>query len=214
MVPKSGWSRVKQPAMVETSTCSQFVLKGRCPGLRGWAGECDWSGAEWKVSAKWKVSAPRISVTLCQARWGLEGSGVHSRKQLKVLSTMAEGLGVMEKEDLMFTEQLLDARPQALHASLYWVSTQGCILSPCLFHFYAESIIRNAGLDEAQAKIKIAGRNINNLRYADDTTLMAESEEELRSLLIKVKGESEKVGLKLNIQKLRSWHPVPSLYGK
>ena len=78
---------------------------------------------------------------------------------------------------------------------------QGCILSPCLFNFYAEYIIRNAGLDESQAGIKIARRNINNLRYADDTTLMAESEEELKSLLMKVKEESEKVGLKLNIQK-------------
>ena len=78
---------------------------------------------------------------------------------------------------------------------------QGCILSPCLFNLYAEHIVRNAGLEEAQAGIKIAGRNINNLRYADDTTLMAESEEELKSLLMKVKDESEKVGLKLNIQK-------------
>ena len=75
-------------------------------------------------------------------------------------------------------------------------------------------IIRNAGLEEAEAGIKIARRNINNLRYADDTTLMAESEEELKSLLMKVKEESEKAGLKLNIQKLRSWHPVPSLHGK
>ena len=73
--------------------------------------------------------------------------------------------------------------------------------------------MRNAMLDEAQAGIKIAGRNINNLRYADDTTLMAESEEELKSLLMKVKVESEKAGLKLNIRKIRSWHPVPSLYG-
>ena len=80
---------------------------------------------------------------------------------------------------------------------------QGCILSPCLFNFYAEYIMRNAGLDEAEAGIKIAGRNFNNLRYADDTTLMAESEEELKSLLLKVKKESEKVGLKLNIQKTK-----------
>ena len=78
---------------------------------------------------------------------------------------------------------------------------QGCILSPCSFNFYAEYIMRNARLDEAQAGIKIAGRNINNLRYADDTTLMAQSEEELKSLLMKVKEESEKVGLKLTIQK-------------
>ena len=78
---------------------------------------------------------------------------------------------------------------------------QGCILSPCLFNIYAEYIMRNSGLEETQAGIKIAGRNINNLRYADDTTLMAESEEEIKSLLMKVKEENEKVGLKLNIQK-------------
>ena len=77
---------------------------------------------------------------------------------------------------------------------------QGCILSPCLFNLYAEYIIKNAGLDELQAGIKISGRNINNFRYADDTTFMAESEEELKSLLIKMKEESEKAGLKLNIQ--------------
>ena len=80
---------------------------------------------------------------------------------------------------------------------------QGCILLPCLFSLYEEYIMRNAGLEEAQAGIKIAGRNINNLRYADHTTLMAESEEELNSLLMKVKEESEKVGLKLNIQKTK-----------
>ena len=79
----------------------------------------------------------------------------------------------------------------------------GCILSPCLFNLYAEYIIRNAGLDEAQAGIKLSGRNINNLRYADDTTLMAETEEELKSLLMKVKEESEKVGLKVSIQKTK-----------
>ena len=80
---------------------------------------------------------------------------------------------------------------------------QGCTLSPCLFNLYAEYIMRNAGLEETQAGIKIAGRNINNLRYTDDTTLMAENEEELKSLLMKVKVESEKVGLKLNIQKTK-----------
>ena len=80
---------------------------------------------------------------------------------------------------------------------------QGCILSPCLFNFYAEYIMQNARLEEAQAGIKIAGRNINHLRYADDTTLMAESEEELKSNLMKLKEESEKVGLKLNIQKTK-----------
>ena len=80
---------------------------------------------------------------------------------------------------------------------------QGCILSPCLFNLYAESIRRNAGLEEAQARIKIAGRNINNLRCADDTALTPESEKELKSLLMKVKAESEKIGLKLNIQKTK-----------
>ena len=80
---------------------------------------------------------------------------------------------------------------------------QGCVLSPCLFNSYAEYIMWNAGLGEAQTGIKIPRRNLNNLRYADDTTLMAESEEELKSLLVKVKEESEKVGLKLNIQKMK-----------
>ena len=94
------------------------------------------------------------------------------------------------------------------HGAIDWFQIgkgvcQGCILSPCLFNFYAEYIMRNAGLEEAQAGIKIAGRNINNLRYADDTTLMAESEKELKSLLMKVRDDSEKVGLKLNIQKMK-----------
>ena len=80
---------------------------------------------------------------------------------------------------------------------------QGCILSPCLFNLYAEYIVRNARVDEAKAEIKIAGRNIHNLRYAEDTTLMAEREEELKSLLMKVEEESEKAGLKLNIQKTK-----------
>ena len=89
---------------------------------------------------------------------------------------------------------------------------QGCILSPCLFNLYAEYIMWNAGLDEAQTGIKTAGRYINNLRYADDTTLMAQSEEELKSLLMKVKEESEKVGLKLNIQetKIMASGPITS----
>ena len=94
------------------------------------------------------------------------------------------------------------------HGTRHWFQVgkgvrQGCILSLCLFKFYAEYIMRNAGLEEAQAGIKIAGRSINSLRYADDTTLMAENEEELKSLLMKVKEESEKVGLKFNIQKTK-----------
>ena len=89
---------------------------------------------------------------------------------------------------------------------------QGCILSPCLFNLYAEHIMRNTGLDEAQAGIKIAGRNINNLRHADDTTLMAESKEELKSILMKVKEDSEKAGLKFNIQKTKiiAFGPITS----
>ena len=87
-------------------------------------------------------------------------------------------------------------------------------MSPCLFNFYEVYIMRNVGLEEAQAGIKIARRNINNLRYADDTTLMAESEEELKCLLMKVKEGIEKVGLSSTFRKLRSWHLVPSLHGK
>ena len=91
---------------------------------------------------------------------------------------------------------------------------QGCVLSPCLFDLYAEYIMRNVHLDEAQAGTQISGRNINNLRYADDTTLVAESEEELKSLLKKVKEENEKAGLNSTFKNLRSWHLVPSLHGK
>ena len=103
------------------------------------------------------------------------------------------------------------------HGTTDWFQTgkgvhQGCILSPCLFNLYAEYIMRNAGLEEAQAGIRIAGRNINNLRYTDDTTLMAESEEELKSLLMRVKEESENVCLKLNIQqtKIMASGPITS----
>ena len=91
---------------------------------------------------------------------------------------------------------------------------QACILSLCLFNIYAEYIMRNTGLDEAQAGIKLTRRNISNLRYAYDTTLMVESEEELKSLLMKVKEEHEKVGLNSTFRKLRSWHLVPSLHRK
>ena len=112
----------------------------------------------------------------------------------------------------------LDAGQEAIvrtrHGATDWFQTgkgvcQGCILSPCLFNSYAQYIMRNTGLEEAQAGIKIARRNINNLRYADDTTLTAESEEELKSLLMKVKEESEKVGLKFNIQKTKIMASAP-----
>ena len=99
-----------------------------------------------------------------------------------------------------------EATVRTTHGTTDWFQIgkgvcQGCILSPCLFNLYADYIMQNAGLDEAQAGIKIARKNINNLRYADDTTLRAEGEKELKSILIKVKEESEKTGLKLNIQK-------------
>ena len=87
-------------------------------------------------------------------------------------------------------------------------------MSPCIFNFYAEYMMRNAGLEEAQAAIKIAGRNINHFRYADDSTLLAEIEDKLKSLLMKVKKDSEKVGLKLNIQKTKIMALAPSLHGK
>ena len=91
---------------------------------------------------------------------------------------------------------------------------QGCILSFCLFNFYEEYIMQNDGLEEAQAGIKIAGRNINNLRYANDTNFITESEEELKNLLMKMTEESEKPGLNSTFKKLRLWHPVPLLHGK
>ena len=113
-----------------------------------------------------------------------------------------------------------EATVRSRHGAVDWLQIgkgvcQGCILSPCLFNLYAEYILRNSGLDEAQAGIKTAGSNINNLRYANDTTLMAESEEELKSLLIKVKEKSEKVGLKLNIQRTKIWshHFVANRWG-
>ena len=107
-----------------------------------------------------------------------------------------------------------EATVRTAHGKTDWLQIgkgvcQGYILSPCLFNLYTEYITRNAGLDEAQAGIKIAGRNINNLRYADDTTLMAKSEEELKSLLMKVKEDSERAGLKLNIQKTKIMESRP-----
>ena len=112
-----------------------------------------------------------------------------------------------------------EATVRTAHGTTDWFQIgkrvrQGCVLSPCLFNLYTEYIMWNAGLEETQAGIKIARRNINNLRYADDTTLMAKSEEEIKSLLMKGKEESEKVGLKLNIRKTKIMHLAPSLHGK
>ena len=111
-----------------------------------------------------------------------------------------------------------EATVRTEHGTIDWFQIgkgvrQGCVLSPCLFNLYTEYNMRNFGLEEAEAGIKIAGRNINNLRYAEDTTLMAESEE-LKSPLMKVKEESEKVGLKLNFQKTKTMASGPSLHGK
>ena len=113
----------------------------------------------------------------------------------------------------------MEVKKQQLELDMDWFKIgkgvqQGCILSPCFFNFYAEYIMQNAGLEELQAGIKMTRRNINNLKCGDDTSLMKESKEELKSLLMRVKEEGEKSGLKLSIQKLRSWHLVPSLYGK
>ena len=107
-----------------------------------------------------------------------------------------------------------EATVRTRHGTTDWFKIRegvgpGCILSPCLFNLYAEYIMRNAGLDEAQAGIKITRRNINNIRYIDDTTLMAESEEELKSFLMKVEEETEKAGLKLNIQKTKTMASSP-----
>ena len=131
---------------------------------------------------------------------------VHHNKLWKILKEMGTPDHLTCLLRNLYADQ--EATVRVGHGTTDWFQIgkgvhQGCILSPCLFNLYAEYIMRNAGLEETQAGIKIAGRNINNLRYADDTTLMAESKEELKSLLMKVKVESEKVGVKLNIQKTK-----------
>ena len=130
-----------------------------------------------------------------------------------------EKYGNIRPSDLPLENAGQEATVSTGHGTTDWFQIrkgvhQGCILSPCLFNFYAEYIMRNTGLKEAQAGIKIAERNIHNLRYADDTTLMAESEEELKSLLMKVKEEGEKVGLKLKTQKTKimASDPITSLH--
>ena len=135
-----------------------------------------------------------------------QGSRLQKQMKLYLLSIWLWWLGEIKETRNLYAGQ--EATVRTGHGTTDWFQIgkgvrQGCILSPCLFNLYAEYIMRNAGLDEAQARIRIAGRNINNLRYADDTTLMAESEEELKSLLMNMKKESEKVGLTLNIQKTK-----------
>ena len=169
-----------------------------------------------------KAEEPEIKLTTSTGSWKKQKS---SRKtSISALLTMPKPLtvwitincgilkemGIPDHLTCLFRNLYAgqEATDRIGHGTTDWFQTgkgvrQGCILSPCLFNLYAEYIMRNARLEEAQAGTKIAGRNINNLRYADDTTLMAESEEELKSLLMKVKMESEKEGLKLNIQKTK-----------
>jgi len=146
------------------------------------------------------------SIYFCFIDYAKDFDGVDHNKLWKILKEM----GIPDHLTCLLRNLYadLEATVRTGHGTTDWFQIgkgvcQGCILSPCLFNLYTEYIMRNAGLEEAQAGIKIAGRHINNLRYADDTTLMEESEEELKSLLMKVKEESEKVGLKLTIQKTK-----------
>ena len=169
-----------------------------------------------------KAEEPEIKLLTSAASWKKQES---SRKtSVSTLSTTPKPLTVWITTNWKMLQEMgipnhltcllrnlyagQEATVRTGHGTMDWFQTgkgvrQGCILSPCLFNLYTEYIMQNAELDEAQAGIKVAGRNINNLRYADDTTLMAEYEEELKSLLMKVKEESEKVDLKLNIQKAK-----------
>ena len=168
-----------------------------------------------------KAEEPEIKLPTSTGSWKKEES---SRKISSALLTMPKPLTVWITVNWKILKEMVildhltcllrnlyagqEATVRTGHRTTDWFQIgkgvrQGCILSPYLFNFYAEYIMRNVGLEEAQAGIKIAGRNLNNLRYAADTTLMAESEEELKSLLMKMKEESEEVGLKLNIQKTK-----------
>ena len=153
------------------------------------------------------------------AWWAAIYGVAQSQTQLKRLSSSSKEMGIPEHLTCLLRNLYAgqEATVRTGHGTTDWFQIgkgvcQGCILLPCLFNLYAEYIMRNTQLDEAQAGIKSARRNINNLRYADDTTLMAESEEELKTLLMKVKEKNEKFGSKF--RKLRSWHLVPSLHGK
>ena len=158
------------------------------------------------ASSKKQASSRKISISALMTMYAKAFDCVDHNKLWKILREM----GIPDHLTCLLRN--LYAGQEAMirtgHGTIDWFQIgkgvhQGCILSPCLFNLYVKYIMRNTGLDEAQAGIKIAGRNINNLRYADDTTLMAESGEELKSLLMKVKEESEKVGLKCNIQKTK-----------
>ena len=153
-------------------------------------------------TGSWKKQEFQKNINFCFIDYAKAFGYVDHSKLWKILKVM----GIPDHRTCLlrnlYTGQEATDRP--VHGTTDWFQIgkgvhQGCILSPCLFNLHAEYILRNARLEEAQAGIKISGRNINHLRYADDTTLMAESEEELKSLLMKVKEESEKAGLKLNI---------------
>ena len=166
------------------------------------------SAGSWK-----KQESSRKNIYFCFIDYAKAFDGVDHNKLWKIVKEM----GIPDHLTCLLRNLYAgqEATVRSGHGTTDWFQIgkgvcQGCISSPCLFNFYGEYIMRNAGLEETQAGIKIAGRNINNLRYADDTTLMAESEEELKSLLMKVKVESEKVGLKLNIQKTKIMAPITS----
>ena len=157
---------------------------------------------------RWIIEKPRKchKNIYCFINYAKAFDCVDNQKQWEILQDMGIPYHLTCLLRNLYTGQ--EATVRAGHGTTDWLQTgkavrEGYISSPCLFNLYAEYIMRNAGLDEAEAGFKIAGRNINNLRYADDPTLMAESEEELKGLLMKVKEESEKVGLKLNIQKTK-----------
>ena len=160
------------------------------------------------ASIHWIIEkARKFNKNICSINYAKAFDYVYCHKLWKILKEM----GIPDHLTCLLRNVYAgqEATVRTGHGTTDWFQIrkgihQGCMLSPCLFNFCAEYIIQNAGLEEAQAGIKIAGRNIYNLRYADDTTLMAESEEELKSLLMKVKEESEKVGLKLNIQKKKN----------
>ena len=146
------------------------------------------------------------NIYFCSVDYAKAFDSVDHSKLWKILKEM----GIPDHLTCLFRNLYADqeATVRIGHGTTDWFQIgkgihQGCLLSPCLFNFYAEHIMRNTGLEEAQAGIRITGRNINNLRYADDTTLMAKSEEELNSLLMRVKEESEEVGSKVNIQKTK-----------
>ena len=151
-----------------------------------------------------------MNVTICYSETQFMFVPVFLQFTLRKLLKILKEMGIPDHLTYLLRNLYAcqEARVRTGHGTTDWFQIgkrvhQGCILSPCLFNLYAEYIMRNAGLEEAQAGIKIARRSINNLSYADDTTLMAESEEELKSLFMKVKEESEKLGLKLNIEKTK-----------